>query len=96
MQTTPKPLDFAKVEVLRRHMVLTSAQMAKLIGVSRVTYYNWVHGKPVRTKNEAAVKSTVRKLIALANEQKWPTKEALALPAGRKFERLLALIEHTS
>ena len=49
---THKPLDFSKVEVLRRHMLATTADMANMLGVSRVTYHAWTHGKPVRKKNE--------------------------------------------
>ena len=39
--TDLKPLAFSKIESLRRHMLMTKSQMARLLGVSRVTYYNW-------------------------------------------------------
>jgi DNA-binding XRE family transcriptional regulator len=46
------PLDFKKVEALRKHMLLTTSNMATLLEVSRMTYYGWVKGKPVRRKND--------------------------------------------
>jgi DNA-binding XRE family transcriptional regulator len=45
---TPKPLDFRKVEALRKHMLLTTSDMSELLKVSRMTYYGWVKGKPLR------------------------------------------------
>ena len=46
------PLNFKKVEALRKHMLLTTSNMAELLGISRMTYYGWVKGKPVRAKND--------------------------------------------
>ena len=96
MQTTPKPLDFAKIEVLRRHMLLNAADMARIFGVSRMTYYAWVRGNPIRAKNEAHVKASVRKLLAVMGEQSWPTPEIAGLTQKARLKRLLALLEHTS
>lgn len=96
MQTTPKPLDFAKIEVLRRHMLLNASDMAKILGVSRVTYYGWVRGKPVRKKNEEHAKRSLRKLLAIMAEHNWPTPEVVGLTQQNRMQRLLALLEHTS
>jgi len=96
MQTTPNSLDFAKIEVLRRHMLLNASDMAKILGVSRVTYYGWVRGKPVRKKNEDYAKRSVRKLLAVMAEHSWPTPEVVGLPQKSRVQRLLDLLEHTS
>jgi DNA-binding transcriptional regulator YiaG len=96
MQTTPKPLDFAKIEVLRRHMLLSAADMAYILGVSRMTYYGWVRGKPIRQKNISHVKSAVRKLLNVMAEHSWPTPEIAGLTQKARVSRLLALFEHTS
>ena len=48
--TNRAPLDFKKVEALRKHMLLTTSNMAELFTISRMTYYGWVKGKPVRKK----------------------------------------------
>ena len=66
MTNTP-PLDFKKVEALRKHMLLTTGNMAELLGVSRMTYYGWVKGKPVRKKNEDKVRGILRKLLSILN-----------------------------
>ena len=96
MQTTPKSLDFAKVEVLRRHMLLTTHDMSVLLGVSRATYYGWVRGKPIRKKNEADAKRTIRKLLDVVSTYNWPTQEVVGLSPPIRLERLLALLQHTA
>jgi DNA-binding XRE family transcriptional regulator len=96
MQTTPKPLDFAKIEVLRRHMLLNAADMAQILGVSRMTYYGWVRGKPIRKKNIAVVKREVRKLLDVMANHSWPTPEIAGLTQKDRVTRLLALLQHTS
>ena len=58
------PLDFKRVEALRKHMLLTTGNMAEILEVSRMTYYGWVKGKPVRRKNDERVRDTLRKLLS--------------------------------
>lgn len=96
MQTTPKPLDFAKIEVLRRHMLLNASDMAHILGVSRVTYYGWVRGKHIRKKNEEYAKRSLRKLLYVMGEHNWPTPEVVGLTQKERVKRLLALLDHTS
>jgi DNA-binding XRE family transcriptional regulator len=89
-------LNFEKVEVLRRHLMLTTSEMAEVFGVSRITYYNWVNGTPLRTKNLANAKKVIRKLIAVVKEYNWPTEEVRQLDQKQRLQRLLALLEqHT-
>lgn len=95
MQTTSEPqkhVDFAKVEVLRRHMLLTTSDMAKVLGVSRVTYYSWVRGKQPRMSNLARVKSRIRKMLALLTGQNWPTPDVLELSQPDRVQRLIELL----
>jgi DNA-binding XRE family transcriptional regulator len=89
MTNTP-PLDFKKVEALRKHMLLTTGNMAELLGVSRMTYYGWVKGKPVRKKNEDKVRDILRKLLSILNDG-WPQPEVIALEQKMRFERLLEI-----
>jgi DNA-binding XRE family transcriptional regulator len=83
-------LDFEKVELVRERMALTVKDMCKLLGVSRITYYRWVDGGPIRERNEEKVKDTLRQLIPLLKNKTWP-------PEGAKFwtseQRLEALLE---
>jgi DNA-binding XRE family transcriptional regulator len=93
MQTT---LNFEKIEVLRRHLMLTTTEMAEVFGVSRITYYNWVHGTPLRTKNLNNAKKVIRKLVAIVKQYNWPTEEVRQLGQKQRLQRLLALLEqHT-
>jgi DNA-binding XRE family transcriptional regulator len=89
-------LNFEKVEVLRRHLMLTTTEMAEVFGVSRITYYNWVNGTPLRAKNLANAKKVIRKLVAVVKEYNWPTEEVRQLDQKQRLQRLLALLEqHT-
>jgi hypothetical protein len=89
---TPKAIDFGKVETLRQHMLLTTGQMAQVMGVSRMTYYNWLRGKPVGKANGDNARQAIRTLIALMHEHQWPTDEVMGLSSKDRHERLLALI----
>lgn len=89
---TPKTLDFSKVEALRQHMLLTIGQMAQLMGVSRMTYYNWLSGKPATKTNGDTARQVIRNLIAVMNEHQWPNEEAMSLSPKKRHERLLALL----
>ena len=89
--TNPSPLDFKKVEALRKHMLLTTSNMAELMGVSRMTYYGWVKGKPIRQKNDDKVREILRKLLSLMSEG-WPQPEVIALEQKYRFQRLLEIL----
>ena len=86
------PLDFEKVEALRKHMLLTGRDMAVLLGVSRVTYYSWVAGKPIRPKNAAMVRALLRKLITVVSGYGWPTHEILSASQPERLARLQRLL----
>ena len=87
---TNSPLDFKKVEALRKHMLLTTSNMAELLEVSRMTYYGWVKGKPVRKKTDDKVREILRKLLSILNDG-WPQPEVIALDQKLRFERLLEI-----
>jgi DNA-binding transcriptional regulator YiaG len=90
---TPKPpLDFAKVEALRKHMLLTTGDMAELLGVSRMTYYGWVKGKPLRKSNDEAVRAMLRRVLAVMSNHSWPMPEVLAANQKQRKARLVELL----
>ncbi len=89
---TPKPLDFLKVEALRRHMLLTTQDMSELLGVSRMTYYGWVKGKPLRKSNDEVVRSVLKRLLAVMTDHGWPMPEVIAADQRQRKERLLELL----
>ena len=90
--TNKAPLDFKKIEALRKHMLLTTSNMAELLEISRMTYYGWVKGKPVRRNNEDRVRRTLRILLK-AMEGGWPMPEIIALEQKNRFKRLLELLD---
>lgn len=87
------PVDFQKVESLRRHMLLNTANMAQLLGVSRVTYYNWIKGKPIRQGNIQQVKDTLRRLLNVMTTHGWPQPFIIAMDPKQRFEKLLELLK---
>jgi DNA-binding XRE family transcriptional regulator len=90
--THNQQVDFNKVEVLRRHMLLTTSDMAKVLGVSRMTYYLWVRGKPMRSTSVPKVKLILKKLLNILTETGWPTAEVLEMDQKQRVQRLLELL----
>ena len=89
--TNVPPLDFTKVEALRKHMLLTTGNMAQLLDVSRMTYYGWVKGKAIRKKNDEKVREVLRQMLAMLSEG-WPQPEVIALDQKDRFQRLLEIL----
>ena len=91
--TPNPPLDFTKVEALRKHMLLTTSDMASLFGVSRMTYYGWVRGKELRKSNDATVRVLLKRLLNIMVEDKWPTPDVIAMEQPQRKERLDDLLK---
>lgn len=90
---TRKPLDFAKVEELRSHMLIPIGDWAKILGASRMAYYKWVVGKSkIRPTREDAVRLQVKRLLA-AMAAGWPAPEIYGLDPSRRAAKLLALMD---
>lgn len=84
-----KPLDFVKVEALRKHMLLRGEDMAYLFQVSRMTYYSWVTGKTaIRANNAARVNRVLKQLVEMVKENQWPNPEVLAAGPDERKELL--------
>ena len=86
------PLDFAKVEALRKHMMLTAQQLSKLFGVSRMTYYSWLKGKNIRPFNDAKVRRVLKQLLSIMHEHEWPTPDVIGISSVERFEKLQSII----
>tara|TARA_Y100000004_G_C8951766_1_gene428856 strand:- start:2527 stop:2805 length:279 start_codon:yes stop_codon:yes gene_type:complete len=89
------PLDFSKVEALRRHMLLSVRDIAIVLGVSRMTYYGWLKGKPLRKSNDTKVREKLRELLDLMKDG-YPQPEIIALDSVKRRERLLELLGDNS
>ena len=92
MTPNTPPIDFSKVEALRKHMLLTTNDMASLFGVSRMTYYGWVRGKVLRKSNDGTVRAVLKKLLNIMVEDKWPTPDVIAMEQPQRKERLDVLL----
>ena len=85
------PLDFKKVEALRKHMLLTTSNMSRLLGVSRMTYYGWVRGNKIRKNNDKKVRNTLKELLDVMTGG-WPAPEVIAMEQKYRFKRLLEIV----
>lgn len=90
--TTDTAEFFTKVESLRKHMMLNISQITELIGVSRMSYYGWLKGKPIRKVSEDKVKKTVKSLLVIMKEHEWPTTEVIVMTPEERFTRLKELL----
>lgn len=89
----PKPpLDFQKIEALRKHARLTTSEFASLCGVSRMTYYAWVNGQPMRRRNDEYVRRVMRMLLALISEGLWPEEGVQHMTSHDRMTRLDKLL----
>lgn len=89
------PLDFSKVEAVRKRMLLSQADMAKLLSVSRMTYYSWVCGKPLRKVNEDKVKRMLKKLL-YAVAQGWPMPEVHTMSVACRMQKLQEILDQAN
>lgn len=90
---TPTPIDFAKIDTLRRHMLLTVSNMASLLGVSRMTYYSWTNGGTISKGKITFVKHRIRQLLVVMAEEKWPAPAVIASSQAVRMEMLQAALE---
>lgn len=91
--TNATPLDFKKVEALRRHMLLTTSNMAELFKVSRMTYYGWVRGNRIRKNNDKKVRGVLKLLLAVMTDG-YPQPDVIAMEQKYRFKRLLELLDN--
>jgi len=87
------PLNFDNIEALRKHMILTTTQIAKLLTVSRVTYSGWIKGKPIRKGNDSKVRVILRKMMKIMTEHEWPSPDVIAMPSAQRFDTLVELMK---
>jgi len=89
----PNPvLNFEQVEALRKHMMINTTQMSKLIGVSRVTYSGWLKGKPVRKSNDAKARAALKRMFSVLEQHQWPMPEVIGMTPLHRFNTLLELL----
>jgi hypothetical protein len=73
-------------------MLLNVSEMTALLGISRMSYYGWVKGKPIRKTNDARVRRTLKRLLFVLSEHHWPSPEVLAMTSKDRFAKLQQLM----
>lgn len=89
--TTPKPIDFSKVEVLRQRLKLSTTDMASAMSVTRMTYYLWVRGGNMSSSKASRARKVIRVLLDLTKDNTW-FEEVVPLGPVVRRQRLLALV----
>ena len=89
-------IQFDKVESLRKHMLLTIKDMSCLLKVTRMTYYSWIKGGPIRKSNDKKVRGILKKLLDIMVKYEWPSPSVIALEPRERREKLLKLLEENT
>lgn len=89
----PKTLDFAKVDALRAHMLLTVDSMVQILGVSRVSYYNWLKGGKMRKPMQDKIRRATRALLTVVSNHNWPNEVTFVAKQPQRLQMLKELLE---
>jgi DNA-binding transcriptional regulator YiaG len=87
------PIRFAKIDALRTHMLLSVTDMARLLGVSRVTYYNWKSVGHLPERSSTYTKKVLKELLRVMVEHEWPSPRVIAMTPEERLEELQKLIK---
>lgn len=75
-------------------MLLTTQDMAEVLGVSRMTYYGWVKKGTVtlRKSNDEEVRTMLKRLLDIMTTHGWPMPEVIASGQKQRKARLLEIL----
>ena len=90
--TDARSIPFDRIDSLRRHMMLTRGQMARLLGVSRVTYYNWQAAGQPAARNIVYVRKVLKELLRIVVDHEWPSPRVIAMDSDERLVELQKLI----
>lgn len=91
MDSIETPGWYTGLEQLREKLLLTKGSMAKVLGVTRVAYYDWSTGAEPRAKVMTRIHGRVDSIIDVLGEG-WPTPRAKGLEQKERLEHLLDLL----
>lgn len=89
----PREVDIQKVAALIKHMHLTIDSFCELAGVSRVAYYNWLKGRPMRRTKAVKIRELVRKLVVCVTHHGWPNAHVFQADQKTRLVMLKELLE---
>lgn len=85
-------IGIEQIEEVRRKLRISRSVMAKVLGVSRVSYYNWEKdGTMIRTKRDQ-VSDRLKLLVKVCSEHQFPKPEDMMGTAKTRGNTLLELI----
>lgn len=90
--TEIKPIPFERIDSLRRHMMLTKGQMAGLLGISRVTYYNWQAAGHPAPRNVGYTRKVLKELLRIMVDHEWPSPQVVAMDSDERLAELQKLV----
>lgn len=93
MLTMHEPVNFAVVERIRKHTLLSVTDLCAMLGVSRMSYSRWMRGGQPRPDIAELINKKVRELSLAIQEDDFPTPEIAALSRGERLNRLLDLLK---
>lgn len=93
-EQSSKQFDFAKVDALRKHMLLTVESMVTLLGTSRVSYYNWLKRGIKRKKSVEHTRKVVRSLLTVVSQHNWPNDAVFVANQEQRLKMLQDLLEN--
>ena len=91
--TEQRTIPFARIDSLRRHMLLSVTDMVRLLGVSRVTYYNWKTAGQLPPRGGTYTKKVLKELLRVIVEHEWPSPTVIAMTPEERLEELQKLIK---
>lgn len=73
-------------------MLLTKTHMARLLGVSRVTYHNWGQAGVLPTRGGTYSRKAIKELLRILVEEEWPSPRVIAMTSEERFAELQKLV----
>lgn len=90
--TNKAGFNFQSVENLRKSMLITTRDMADLLGVSRMSYYSWLRDKPLSEKSLSRMKPRLRKMLQIVADHGWPRPEEIVMTSKDRAAKLRGLM----
>jgi DNA-binding XRE family transcriptional regulator len=91
-QTAP-PIKPELFENLRNVLMLNVKDMASVLGVSRVTYYDWINGKQMRSSKAQEIRGTLRRIVSVIKDKNFPTSEVIKMSYKQRAHELKELLD---
>jgi len=83
-------LNFKDIDRFREERLgIGPNDMAKVLGVSRMTYWRWVGGVKPQSKQLAKARERIVKLLDYVRVSQWPDQQVKELSKSQRAKKLL-------